>query len=145
MAFSFVALGGNGWGDIMRTRHDRATQLLLNCYDLGVGFRHEGDAVVALAPTFDGAGKEHPALQAVIDRYQPELCALVPRHGVQPDKLRPVTPDDQGDKLAVIRKGVEAAAKNASRKKSYGKRYSKPPVRKPAQLPVGYYHQIIEP
>ena len=96
MAFSFVALGGNGWGDIMRTRHDRATQLLLNCYDLGVGFRHEGDAVVALAPTFDGAGKEHLALQATIDRCQDILVQLTPPCGVAPDRLRPVTPDDQG-------------------------------------------------
>ena len=130
----------------MKTRQQRALAIYDNALALGCGFKWEGaDHVLVLAPTTDGAGKEHPALQAVIDRYQPELCALVPRHGVQPDKLRPVTPDDQGDKLAVIRKGVEAAAKNASRKKSYGKRYSKPPVRKPAQLPVGYYHQIIEP
>ena len=130
----------------MRTRQQRALAIYCNCLDLGVGFKWEGaDHVLVLAPTFDGAGREHPALQSVLDRYQPELCALVPRHGVQPDKLRPATPDDQGDKMNVIRKGVESAAKNAAKKKSYGKRYSKPPVRKPAQLPVGYYHQIIEP
>ena len=129
----------------MRTRHDRALAIYGNCLDLGVGFRHEGDAVIALAPTTDGKGQPHSALQSVLDRYQPELCALVPRHGVQPDKLRPATPDDQGDKMAVIRKGVESAAKNAAKKKSYGKQYRKPPVRKPAQLPVGYYREIIEP
>ena len=129
----------------MRTRHDRALAIYRNAIDLGVGFRHEGDAVIALSPTTDGAGREHPALQSVLDRYQPELCALVPRHGVQPDKLRPATPDDQGDKLAGIRKGIESAAKSASKKQSYSRQKRKPPARKPAQLPVGYYHQIIEP
>ena len=132
----------------MRTRHDRATQLLLNCYDLGVGFRHEGDAVIALSPTPDGKGKPHPALQAIIDRYQPEFCELVPRHGVAPDRLLPATvagaTNADGDKMGVIRKGVESAAKNQAKKKSYGQRNRKPPARKPAR-PQWVAREIYEP
>ena len=80
---------------------------MLNCLDMGCGFRHEGDAVIALSPTFDGAGKPHPALQAIIDRYQPELCALVPAWGVAPDKLLPApvagATNADSDKMGVIR------------------------------------------
>lgn len=131
----------------MRTRQQRALAIYDNALALGCGFKWEGaDHVLVLAPTTDGAGQPHPALQSVLDRYQPELCALVPAWGVAPDRLRPATaPDDSGDKMGLIRKAVANAEKNVAKKKSYGKRQRKPPVRKPAQLPVGYYQQIIEP
>ena len=132
----------------MRTRQDRATQLLLNCLDMGVGFRHEGDAVIALSPTPDGAGTAHPALQSVIDRYQDIFCELVPRHGVQPDKLLPApvagATNADGDKMGVIRKGVESAVKNQAKKRSYGQRNRKPPARKPAR-PQWVAREIYEP
>lgn len=124
----------------MRSRQQRALQLYCNCLDMGVGFRHEGDAVIALAPTFDGKGQPHPALQATLDRYQAELTQLVPRHGVQCDRLRPATvagaPDDSGDRMAVIRKGVESAAKSTTKKQAQRRQYRK-------QTPKRYTYQAV--
>lgn len=130
----------------MRTRQQRALQLYTNALDLGCGFRHEGDAVIVLAPTPNGKGQPHSVLQATLDRYQDILTQLVPRHGVAPDRLRPAPKagqaDDAGDKMGVIRRGVESAKRTAAKPKRYG---HKPPVRKPARKPVGFYHEIIEP
>ena len=129
----------------MKTRQQRATDIYANALDMGCGFIWAADNVLVLAPTPDGKGRPHPVLQQVCDRFQPELCALVPRHGVQPDRLRPqATPDDTGDKMGIIRKAVTNAEKNVTRKKAYAKQRRKPPVRKPSRLTVGYY-EIIEP
>lgn len=132
----------------MRTRQDRALQIYCNCLDMGCGFIWAADNVLVLSPTPDGAGKPHPALQSVIDRYQDIFCELVPRHGVAPDRLRPApvagATNADGDKMGIIRKAVTNAEKNVTRKKAYAKQRRKPPVRKPSRLTVGYY-EIIEP
>lgn len=119
----------------MRTRQDRATQIYLNALDMGCGFVWEGDDhVVVLSPTANGEGQCHAALQSVVDCYQPELCQLVPRHGVMPDAWRPATmagkaaDDDTGDKMDVIRRGVDNATKAAAKPKRYGQRKCKPKV-----------------
>lgn len=106
----------------MRTIQQRAEQLYLNCLDMGCGFRHEGDKVIVLAPSKRGhKGQAHPVLQALIDKYfQPIFVTLVPRHGVRPDTWRQAEPPTV-DKMAVIRRAVDGAKRQAARKKQYSR------------------------
>jgi len=71
------------------------------------------------------------------------LTQLVPRHGVQPDRLRQATvagvADDSGDKMAVIRKGIESAAKNVAKKKARRPPYRKPTPKRYSYMPVAIY------
>lgn len=134
----------------MRTRQDKARQLYLNALDMGCGFIFEGDDhVIVMAPTTDGKGKRHDTLQAVINRYQDIFVTMVPRHGVQADRLRPAPRgkadvDTTGDKMAVIRRGIEGATKQAQKKKAVAAK--RKPAWKAQQKKVYYEpREIYEP
>lgn len=134
----------------MRTRQDKAQQIYVNALDMGCGFIFEGDDhVVVMAPTTDGKGKRHGTLQTVIDRYQDIFVTMVPRHGVQPDRLRPAPrgkadDDGTGDKMAVIRKGIEGATKQVQKKKAVAAKRKPAWAAKPKKV---YYEprEIYEP
>jgi hypothetical protein len=119
----------------MRSREDRATQLYLNCLDLGCGFRHEGDKVIVLCPDkFNRKGQEHPTLQKEIDKFAQLFIDLVPRNGVVPDAWRPAPRADikptSPDKMELIRTGIDGAKKQAARKKAIvRKQWAKPKVK----------------
>lgn len=86
--------------------------------------------MIVLAPTTNRKGVEHPALQKVLDRHQDTLVGLVPRHGVQPARLRPATiesivPYKQGEKLELITKGIEGAKEQIAKKKAITARRKK--------------------
>lgn len=127
----------------MKTRQQRALQLYDNCLSLGCGFMFVDNRALVMAPSADGVGQPHPALQSVLDCYQAELCELIPRHGVQPDRLRPAPvagkPDDSGDKMAVIRKGVESAAKCTTKKQAQRRQKRKPAPRRYSYQAVAVY------
>jgi len=99
-----------------------ANTLYANCLYMGCGFRHEGDKVIVLVPSkYDRKGREHPVLQAELDKCQPSLIKLVPRHGVMPDPWRPPTTESivpyvKEEKLNLIGNGIEGAERQVKRK-----------------------------
>lgn len=98
--------------------------LLDSLLGLGVGFRIDGDKLVALG---DGAS---PVLQALVDRHAAQLIPMLPAAGVmariitnglptrattgKPDNLSP----GDNDRMQLIRNGIEGAEKQAAKKKA---------------------------
>lgn len=92
-------------------------QFLTSLLSLGVGFRIEGDNLIALG---DGVS---PLLQSEVTKRQawliPTLLDAGLQNGVQPRPYKKPEPaPDEPDKMQLIRNGIEGAQKQAARKKA---------------------------
>jgi hypothetical protein len=98
----------------------RGTQYFLDSLlSLGVGFRIEGDKVIAL-----GSGVS-PVLQAEVDKRAAALIAMLPAEDVAPrasiDNVNNIH-IDKPDRMDLIRRGTEGAKREAAKKAAMQKR-----------------------
>ncbi len=100
-------------GDYQRIPVKRGpVEFLDSLLGLGVGFRIDGDRLIALG---DGAS---PVLQAEVDKRAPALIAILIDAGLQGGVSPRQRKEMEPDKMQLIRNGIEGAKQQAAKKKA---------------------------